>query len=163
MAAPTTTAEFCQALRTGRADWDTLLDQIGEERMTQPGAAGDWTIKDIVAHVTWHEREMLGVLRERALVGSDLWNLPLDERNAAIYNQNKDRPLDDVLKESRQVYPQLLELVESLSDEDLNDPSRFSDMPAEWPPRDLVGSNTFEHYADHVAAIRVWLGRTTKT
>src|SRR5262245_37896260 len=121
MDTPMTGAKFLDSLRSGRAEWDALLAQIGAGRMAQPGVEGDWSIKDIIAHVTWHEREMVGVLRERALVGSELWNLPLDQRNAAIFEQNKDRALDDVLEESRQVFPQLLELAAGLSDEELND------------------------------------------
>jgi len=155
-----TLAAFLDSLRSGRAEWEALLAQIGADRMTQPGVEGDWSIKDIVAHVTWHEREMLGVLRARALVGSDLWNLPTDERNAAIFEQNKDRALDDVLEESRQIFPQLLELAAGLSAEELNDPRGFSEMPEEWSPWELVASNSYTHYPDHIASIRAWLDRT---
>src|SRR5688572_18202598 len=143
MDTPMTRAKFLDSLRSGRAAWEALLAQIDADRMTQPGVEGDWSIKDIIAHVTWHEREMLGVLRAHALVGSDLWNLPLDQRNAAIYEQNKDRALDDMLAESRQIFPQLLELAESLTDEELNDPRRFSGMPEEWSPWGLVADNTY--------------------
>jgi hypothetical protein len=155
-----TLAAFLDSLRSGRAEWEALLAQIGADRMTQPGVEGDWSIKDIVAHVTWHEREMLGVLRARALVGSDLWNLSTDERNAAIFEQNKDRALDDVLEESRQIFPQLLELAAGLSAEELNDPRGFSEMPEEWSPWELVASNSYTHYPDHIASIRAWLDRT---
>jgi hypothetical protein len=159
MEAPMTSATFLDSLRSGRAEWDALLEEIGADRMTQPGVEGEWSIKDIIAHVTWHERQMVGVLQARALVGSDLWNLPLDERNAAIFEQNRDRPLNEVLEESRQVYPQLLELAESLSDEELNDPRRFPGMPDEWVPWGLVADNTFTHYPDHIASIRAWLNQ----
>jgi hypothetical protein len=160
MEASMTRAIFLDSLRSGRAAWEALLAQIGADRLEQPGVEGDWSIKDIIAHVTWHEREMLGVLRARALVGSDLWNLPLDQRNAAIFEQNKDRALGDVLDESRQIFPRLLELAEGLSDEELNDPRRFSGMPEEWLPWDLVAGNAYAHYPDHIASIRAWLGRT---
>jgi uncharacterized damage-inducible protein DinB len=154
-----TLATFFDSLRSGRAEWDALLAQIGADRMTQPGVEGDWSIKDIIAHITWHEREMLGVLRARALIGSELWSLPTDERNAAIFEQNKDRALDDVLEESRQIFPQLLEVAEGLSDEELNDPRRFAGMPEEWSPWELVASNSYTHYPDHIASIRAWLER----
>ena len=84
-------SEWLDTLQTERAQWEALLVQVGEARMTQPGAAGEWSVKDVIAHVTWFEREMVGVLRARALVGSDLWNLSRDERNAAIHEQNRDR------------------------------------------------------------------------
>ncbi|MDE0217922.1 MAG: hypothetical protein OXJ90_01530 [Spirochaetaceae bacterium] len=52
--------------------------------MLQPRAGGCWSGKDIVAHVIWYEREMVGVLKSRVLAGSDLWALPVDERNSAV-------------------------------------------------------------------------------
>ena len=38
-----------------RTGWETLLAEIGEERMETPGASGDWTVKDVIAHISgWH-------------------------------------------------------------------------------------------------------------
>ena len=51
---------FCgvlDALRGGRAAWETLLAQIGADRMMQPGVEGDWSVKDIIAHVYVNEAD----------------------------------------------------------------------------------------------------------
>jgi uncharacterized protein (TIGR03083 family) len=146
--------EFLDTLKTARAEWDALLAQISPARMTEPGVEGDWTIKDVVAHITWFEREMVGVIRARALVGSDLWDLPQDQRNAAILAQNRLRPLDEVLAEARLVYPQLVEAVQTLDDQDLHDPGRFAGMPADWLPWSVIAGNSFEHYSAHAADVR---------
>ena len=151
-----TRAEFLDLLRTARAEWDALLAAVPEGRMTVPGVEGQWSVKDVIAHITWHEREMLGVLQARALVGSDLWDLPLHQRNATIYVQNRDRPLAEVLAESRTVYPQLLAAVGELADADLTDAGRFADMPGDWVPWQLLAENTYTHYRDHMPAIRAW-------
>jgi len=151
---------FLQALRTGRAQWEALLEEVGENRMTQAGVSGEWSVKDIIAHVTWHEREMVGVLQARALVGSDLWNLPTDERNAVIFEQNRHRPLDEVLTEARQVYPQLLAEVEGLVEQELIDPGRFRHMPAEWQPWKIIADNSYAHYQQHIPDIRNWLAQS---
>jgi hypothetical protein len=150
---------FLDSLKTERARWDALLAQVGEARMTVPGAEGEWSVKDIIAHVSWFEREMVDVLRAHALVGSELWNLPQDQRNTAVFEQNRDRALHDVLGESQRMFPQLLELVEALSDEDLNDPGRFAGMPNDWLPWKIIAGNTYTHYPDHGASIRAWLDR----
>ena len=152
---------FVDNLRTGREQWEALLAQVGEARMLQPGVAGEWSIKDIIAHMTWGEREALGILQARALVGSDLWNLPQDERNAAVFVENRDRPLHEVLTEAQQVYAQLLEAVQTLSDEDLNDPNRFRDMPTDWLPWQIIAGNSYEHYQQHTPSIRAWLNQAT--
>src|SRR5437588_6316103 len=120
MNASMTKGELLSLLRNGRAEWDSLLALVGEERMTQPGVEGDWSVKDIIAHVTWGEREILEVFRRHELAGSELWNLPQNERNAAVFEQNRHRSLGDVLAESRRVHHDLLQALEPLSDEDLN-------------------------------------------
>lgn len=122
-----------------------------------PGAAGMWSARDVVAHVAWHEREMETMLRKHDANGSDLWNLPLDERNAAIRELYRDRPLAEGLAEGRAAYAALLPVIEGLSDEDLNDPKRYRDMPADWAPWQVVAGNTYEHYREHAASLRKWL------
>jgi hypothetical protein len=158
-----TKAEFLEALRTERARWEALLAQVPEARMTKPGVEGEWSVKDIIAHVAWHEREMAGVLRARALVGSDLWQLPLDERNAALFDLHRDHSLQAVLDEARQAYQAFLAEAEKLSYEDLNDPGRYADMPPSWEPWDLLAGNSFTHYPDHYPAIQQWLDKANAT
>ncbi len=83
-----------------RRDWDKLLDQINEVDMGKPGVFGQWSIKDIIAHVTWYEKEMENMLRTKKLGGSELWELPPEQRDEAIYQKNKFKPLDEVKQES---------------------------------------------------------------
>jgi hypothetical protein len=44
--------ELIGELQKGYQKWQALLDQIGPVRMDQPGVNGDWSMKDIVAHLT---------------------------------------------------------------------------------------------------------------
>ena len=150
-------ATFIEGLRNERAGWEALLAQVGKERMLEPGAAGAWSVKDIIAHIMWGEREMIGVCKQHALVGSELWNLPEDERNAVIVAEQRDRPLDEVLHEEEQVYAQLLEAIQALSDEDFNDSHHFRYMPEEWTPWQIIAGCSFRHYRDHMPSLRAWL------
>lgn len=148
---------FRQKLGDGRAEWEAFLATIPAERMEMPGLAEGWTIKDVIAHVTWFEREMVQVIEARALVGSGLWLLPTDERNRAIYEQNHERPLANVLAEAKSIGTQLLTLAQTLSEEELNQADRFKEMPTEWIPWQLIADNSFTHYPDHIADIEAWL------
>ena len=107
-------ATFLSNLHSERARWDETLDAVARARLADPGVAGTWAVKDVVAHVGWHEREMVNVLEQRAFVGSDLWDLDLHSRNAAIYEQNRHRAADEVLAEEQALYAGLLELIEAL-------------------------------------------------
>jgi DinB superfamily len=150
-------ATFLETLHTARAEWEALLAEVGEARMLEPGATGEWTVKDVIAHVMWCEREMVGVCEAHALAGSDLWNLTNEESNAIVVAQYRETPLQDVLVEERQVYDRLLAALQTLSDEDLNDARRFRDMPVEWVPWQLIAGNASQHYGDHMPPIRAWL------
>jgi len=150
-------AEFLDRLGVERSEWDRLLAEAGEARMGQAGVEGEWSLKDIIAHVAWHEREMVELFRTRTLAGSDLWQLPTNQRNEAIYQANRSRPLAEVLAEEQELFSQFLEGFESLTDEDLDDPARFADMPPDWVPGKLIAENSYEHYREHTPAIRAWL------
>ena len=156
-------SDFLQVFYKQRCSWDMLLERVDPERMTIPGVEGDCSIKDILTHVTWYEREMVELLQRRRLAGSDLWNLPHAERNALIYQQNRTRSPEDVLTEASAVYQQLLDLMEGLSDAELGDPRPFADMPEDWIPWQLIAENTYDHYRDHAQSIQAWLDRSEKS
>lgn len=139
------------------SEWEEIVRNFDQEQLNTPGLAGEWSLKDIISHITWHEKEMVGLINAHALVGSELWNLPTDERNAAIYQLVKDQSLEQVLAESAQVHQQLVEVLPTLSDQDLTDPSGFPNMPPDWQPGMLIAQNTYEHYEDHMRDVERWL------
>jgi DinB superfamily len=125
---------FISTLQQARVQWEALLGQMDEQRMLQPGIVGIWSVKDLIAHVSWYEREMIPVIRQRVFSGSEWWALPTDERNEMIYQEHRQRPMREILQEGQCSYTELLEAVQSLSDEDLNDARHFRDMPEDWIP-----------------------------
>jgi uncharacterized protein (TIGR03083 family) len=150
-------AAFLQQLHAERAAWDSLLASVDPAQLEQPGLLGDWTLKDVIAHLAWHEREMVGVITQRALAGSEWWNLPFDERNARIYALYRDTPLAEVLPLAEASYRDFLAAFAALTDADLNDPARYAHMPPDWEPWRVYSSNTYEHYRDHTADLRAAL------
>ena len=146
--------EFLNLLQNAHQAWEKFLAQIPADKYDIPGEPGAWAMKDVIAHITWYDREMVDLLISRTLAGSDWWNLPLDERNRLIYEQNHDRPLQEILAQNRQAYAELWQLAQLLDVNDLNDPTRFEDMPLEWQPWEVIASNTYEHYLDHLPPAR---------
>jgi len=149
-------ATLIEAIRSGRKQWDDLLAEIDETRMLEPMEEGEWSVKDAIVHITWNEREMIGFCQQHAL-GSDLWNIPQDERNARPVEEKRDVPLSDILAESQQVYAQFFEAVQTLSDEDLNDARRFRGLQEDCAPWEMIAGCSFDHYPGHIAVIRKWL------
>ena len=166
---PISKKQLLAEMQSEQAAWLALLDEIGEENMTQPEVAGGWSIKDIVAHITgWRRRT---VLRFRAALDPTVditpyWPAQLDEDNevdeinAWIYKANRDRPLADVLTDSREVFQQLVAAVSALNDEQLNDPQRFPWLEGER----LTGAFLFGHFhEEHESDMRAWLARVKQT
>lgn len=144
---------FISTLQQARAQWEAELAQMDEQRLLQPGIVGTWSVKDLIAHVSWYEREMVPVIRLRVFSGSEWWALPTDERNALIYQQNNQRPLQEIVQEGQRSYAELVEALQSLSDDDLNDPHHFREMPEDWVPWQIFAGNSSEHYQDHLPAL----------
>ena len=66
MSTPRTKAETLDRIEAARKHWQSLVNEVGEERMEQPGPMGDWTFKDLAAHLTaWQERTVLRLKRVR--------------------------------------------------------------------------------------------------
>ncbi len=157
-------AQLLDGLRDEQAGWEALLQDIGEEHMTLPGVAGEWSIKDIVAHLTgWRRRSVArfqAALRREPAPPTP-WPAHLqtdDEINDWIYATNRDLPLADVLRESREVYEQLLETLAAFPAADLLDPARFPWLEARDFP--LTGAAFFGHFhEEHEPDMRAWLAR----
>ena len=151
-------AGFIHDVRDSRSRWDELIGQVSDDLMLQPGVEGDWSAKDVLAHVMWYERQMVEMLESRALVGSDLWALPLDERNAGVHAEIEDMSLEHVRAESASVFAELVTLLKALPIAAYEDSAHFRQMPPEWKPWDVIAGNTFRHYAEHTESIQRLLG-----
>ena len=149
--------EKCDLIRRielARRGWDELLGRVDDGVALRPWAEGELSAKDLLAHVTWYEGEVVRMVRSRAMDVSGLWALGPDERNAAIHDEARGMSLEDVRDESARVFVALMEQLELLPEEAYQDASRFTDMPNDWEPWKLVAGNTIWHYPDHTGAIQ---------
>jgi hypothetical protein len=157
-----TKAQLLDELQQENAQFETILMSIGPARMTQPDVAGGWSIKDIVAHLTtWRSRT---VARFRAARSGEPvipppWPPELqtdDEINAWIYAANRDRPLGDVLDDSRIVFQQLVDAIGAFDEAELRDISRFTWLEGQR----FQGVTFFGHFhEEHESDMRTWLER----
>jgi hypothetical protein len=149
-------AELLDSIQSRRREWNETLAEVAEERMLESGVAGEWSIKDVIAHVTWWDTQTADMLQTKTLSNVKLWQMPQDVRNDAIYIENRDRPLDEIRQESGAAFLWLIASIESLGEDDLTDPSRYRQMPAEWTPWRVIVANTYAHYYQHLPDIRAW-------
>jgi hypothetical protein len=155
--------QMLETMARTRAAWQALLADVGEERMTVAGVTGDWSVKDIVAHLTaWEKRTgaRLTAIRDGGTPEPAPWppNLREEDINVWIYEASRKRTLRDVLGESRQVQDQVMKQLQTVTDEELNQPGRFSWLNGN-KLADYIPGNTYEHYQEHAELIRKWLAR----
>jgi hypothetical protein len=154
-----TSKEFAARVRSSWDDWYGLVACITTERAAKSGFHKDWTLTEVIAHITWYEKQMVELLEARRFVGSDLWRLPTDERNEIIRRENAGRDHASVLRDARLTHARMVELLENLTDEELHDPAAFPGMPAEWTPAQVFEGNTFDHYEGHSELVREFMAR----
>lgn len=162
-----TSGEVLAAIERERADWDTLLGKVGEDRMLEPGPMGEMTFKDLVAHLNaWRTR---GLAKIEAVAHDqpephDPWpdNLQEDDDvdaiNDWIYEQNADRLLTEVLLESREGFARLAAIVSMVPEEALHDPARFPSLEGEALGPAILSGSFFDHlHEEHEPSIEAWL------
>ncbi|HZY40936.1 MAG TPA: ClbS/DfsB family four-helix bundle protein [Anaerolineae bacterium] len=151
-------AELIQRIET---DWMRLqasLDGLSEGQLHTPGVVGEWSIKDILAHITaWQTRLIAAMFKaEKGLIpdttGADA---TVDKLNAQWYREMKDRPFDQVWDDLDASYHQILGRLENWSEADLFEPKRFKWMKGEPFERYLAG-DSYEHYVEHAEHIKAW-------
>jgi len=155
-------ADLIAELNSEQDAWEGLLAEIGEDRMDEPGVAGAWTVKDIVAHLAAWRRRTVGRLEAVAHGQPEPpheWPADLkddDEINAWFHERDRDKSVRQTLAESRAVFEQLVSAIEKMPEDALDDPERLSWMQG----APLTGATLFGHFHDeHEADMRAWLSR----
>jgi hypothetical protein len=137
--------------------WAALKDScagLSDARLTEPGVMGDWSVKDILAHVTTWEEEALKYLplilqggrppRYSVNYGG------IDAFNAQLREQKRGLSLTDVLRQLDETHRRLIEYVQSAPEEQITQETRF---------RRRLRFDTYRHYREHASAIWEWRER----
>ena len=129
---------------------------LPEERLLQPGVAGDWSVKDSVAHVSWWEDEALTHL-PHILVGgrpprySVIYG-GIDAFNALMAERTRSLSLAEVFAQADETHGRLLALVQNAPDDQIATETRF---------RRRLRLDTYGHYPIHTELIRRWRAEAT--
>jgi len=143
-----------EVIEAARKSWEYVLGLVPADSMERPDPHGGWTVKDHIAHIAWHEDQMVQLIEAKALVGSPWWELPTDERNEHIHEQYKDKSFQEIQSIAEDSYLRMMAALATLEDADLNESKRFENMPEDWIPWTLIAGNTYEHYLEHQIGIR---------
>lgn len=168
---------FLDKLQKERDKFELLLNRVGFTRtMTIKGVSGNWSIKDIIAHIWAYEQYISDRLNEikhgeiykpckthNALdafldeFGYPDFGSPLlddDTPNAWVYEKYKNVALEEIVTQENQAFISIISTIEFMPEHLIKQHNIV----------ERVADNTYHHYHEHIKAIKVWLkNHTTKT
>ena len=137
--------------------WEALCASyagLSDAELMEPGVTGDWSVKDVIAHVTWREEEALTHLplilaggrppRYSVMYGG------IDAFNAQMAEQKRVLSLSKVLRQRDDTHRRLIDFVGSVPEDQIARETRF---------RRRLRLDTYGHYPKHAQAIRSWRHR----
>ena len=139
------------------AAWTALRDSyagVPDARLVEPGVVDDWSVKDILAHVTTWEEEALehlpliiagGTPPRYAAQGG------IDAFNARATEDGRRQSLAEVLRRRDDTHAQLLDFIRGQPE---------GTFAGQTRARRRLRLDTYGHYPEHTAAIRAWRQRT---
>ena len=142
-------SQLLSLMRTEHSRLEALLDSLSEEQMLRPDVVGIWSVKDVLAHLTWWEQATIseivhGVELDPGLNGEP-WST--ERANALMVEAKRGTPLAEILADFHDSYQQVLQVVENLSEEDLASEELYTHL----------ANNTGNHYAEHRQMIEAGL------
>ena len=153
--------EILEQIREARGAVLAALDELPNDVMLRPGVVGMWSVKDILAHLTAWESELVTALSQLDNPGRvpEIIKIDdIDEWNAEQYRTNVRRSLEAVMTDFNGVHKHILKAVEDLDDNTLENPRKFLWMEGE-PLWYLIAENGYWHEQEHADAIREWRER----
>jgi hypothetical protein len=122
------------------------LDDIPEERQSEPGVIGEWSLKDLFGHLAFWDDHATEEI-ERALAGLSREDNAWQQMNETDHAARQDRTLPEQRSAMHQAHAALVERLESVAGIEA---ARIDEA---------IRVDTYEHYLDHIKDIQSWRQR----
>ena len=147
-------ARIAKLLDKLNAAWNAFQESyagLSDEELLIPGVTGEWSVRDLIAHVTWWDEEALTHLplildggrppRYSVTYGG------IDAFNSLMTERKRDLSLAEVRDELEQTHRRLVDYLQSLPSERVLANERF---------KRRLRLDTYGHYPIHTADILAW-------
>ena len=143
-----------QLIKTLDKAWQEFKESyqgLSEAQISQPGVIGEWSVKDIIGHVTTWEEEALKALAlisqgQRLPRYKDLYG-GLNAFNALMTEKKRLLSLTEILEQSEITHRKLVAYILGAPEEMFTTETRF---------RRRIRLDTYGHYPEHTKAILAW-------
>jgi hypothetical protein len=147
--------QLLDRLESAWADFEDSYAGLTNRQLLIRRVTGEWSVRDIIAHVTWWEQEALKSLP--VIRNGEKWPRysvtygGVDAFNAMMTEERRHLSLADVLLQHDDVHADFMNYVSSVPEDLYRTDGRF---------RRRVRFDTYAHYPVHAKAIRAWRART---
>jgi hypothetical protein len=168
--------------------WEATIAELGDEGLERPGACGEWRVRDVLAHITgwdrWQVVQLSGAFTKQEPTVADISGpvsyghemdkvVTPDQRNAVFYATHKNRPLELVLAEWRDVSAMQLDWVAGASQQQIDEPvgvlfgprlqalflvGETPEASNAKPAGEWITEQT-DHRREHLDEVRAWMSR----
>ena len=148
------TARVLEQIGSAWRDLQSSWQDLPDEALTTPGVTGDWTVKDILAHVTtWEDGTMIDIADLMTGRPASWYGEPeggIDGFNAAAAEDKASLTLDQVRHDLEETHARLLAFVPTIPPDLLDGASKVGNR---------LRDDTWDHYPEHTEAILAWRAR----
>jgi tetratricopeptide (TPR) repeat protein len=134
-----------------RSEMDAFINSLTPQQKAERGSLQKWSAKDTLAHlVFWGDHFNHQV--EKALAGE---TVPLvgdyyDQVNDGVLYEHLDQPFDEARAQEKAAFVKAMQLLESISADDLNDPKKFAFLDGPSLLERALGAKGW-HVAHHIS------------
>jgi len=154
MPAPELKMDKMQLLKRIDRAWGELKASyvgLSDSELLESCVTGNWSVRDIIAHVTWWEEEAMKHLplilaggkppRYSVAYGG------IDAFNAQMTEQKRNLSFYEVLRQRDETHRRLIDFIQTVPEDQIARETRF---------RRRLRLDTYGHYPKHAEAIRKW-------
>ena len=146
--------ELISGLTGARDEFLAALGDIDPALRTAPGLAGEWSARELLAHVGYwagHAAESLhrAALGELAEFGRD--ELSVDDRNEVVARVAREADYATAAKREQGAFEQFARLLAEVDPESLGERDADGDTLEE-----IIAFDGADHYREHTLDIRAW-------
>jgi hypothetical protein len=138
-------------IELGWHDFNASFEGLSDELLQQPASIGEWSVKDILGHVSTWEEEALKylphILHGDRIPRYSVMYGGIDAFNALTTEKDRKLPLSDIRSHLDETHQKLVTYIQSLPEEQFARETRI---------RRRIRLDTYGHYPVHTQAIREW-------
>ena len=152
--------ELLNSLTSSRQRIVEVINDFSDIELIEPRTQGDWTGKDVLAHLAAWEAELVTALARDVAQNKrpkliDINDAQVEELNLNWHEENKGRPLDRVRDDFSGARKQLLRQIGNFVDKDLTDPKKYKWLDGKTLA-DYIADYANGHDEEHIDALTQW-------